>query len=127
LDGGNKHYCGWKRTYKQVEEDGCWEVVVVFVVFEAAFPKIQRRKSAHAKRAFLAVIAGTQAAEEFYNSVDGDDCSKEVYHCGNPVGKYKTCHVKRNPYCEGKIASYYKVFWELYGFADFLASSSAYW
>ena len=48
-------------------------MVIVFVVFEAAFPKVECCEPAHAEGAFFAVVAGAQAAEEFEDAVDGDE------------------------------------------------------
>jgi len=65
LNCGKQQNCCWKWTDEGVEEESDWQVVVVFVVFEAAFAKVQRRQPAHAERAFFAVIAGSKAPQEF--------------------------------------------------------------
>lgn len=44
----------------------------MFIVFEASFAKIERCQSAHAECAFFAVVAGSEASEEFEDTVDGD-------------------------------------------------------
>ena len=65
MNGGKQQDCGWKWTDEGVEEESYWQVIVVFVVFEAAFAKVQSGKSAHSERAFFAVIAGSKATKEF--------------------------------------------------------------
>jgi hypothetical protein len=64
LNGRNEKNCGWKWTNQSVEEDGYWQAVGFFVVFEPAFAEVQGGESAHSEGAFFAVEAWTQAAEK---------------------------------------------------------------
>jgi hypothetical protein len=85
LNGGNKQYSCRKRSHQDVVEDGYWQVVVVLVVFEAAFAEVQCGESAHAEGAFFAVVAGSKAPEEFEDTVDSDEHNYEENHAGAKV------------------------------------------
>jgi len=65
LNCGKQQDSGWKWTDEGVEEKSYGQVIVVFVVFEAAFAKVQSGKSAHSERAFFAVVAWSKAPQKF--------------------------------------------------------------
>jgi hypothetical protein len=97
-------------------------MVCFCVIFEAPFAEVQGGESAHAECAFFAVVAWTQATEKLENAVNRDERSQQEYHASRKSVQQQAYGVERNPYGEGKIAGYYKVFGELYGFADYSTS-----
>jgi len=72
-------------------------MVGVFVVFDASFTKVERRKSTHAEGTFFAVIAWPQATQKLEYTIDAQEQNDEERNSPGDINKQYSQGVEDDP------------------------------